>query len=125
MEKEAWGDGWRWRAYDQQHEVLKNLREVAVAWDSNSAVYEGADECPDKTRYGLRPATQQLQTEGHAVDIGAIVRDNAESQNDKTKLAEAAKGWEKHGCQESADAGLIVAVCVAGVDWVEGRCCNS
>ena len=83
---------------------------MAVARDSNSAVYDGADECPDKTRYGLRPATQHLQTEGHAVDIGAIIRNDAESQNDETELAETAKGWEEHGCEESADAGLIVAV---------------
>ncbi len=98
---------------------------MAVAWDSNGAVYEGADECPDETRHGLRPAAHQLQTEGHAVDVGAIVRDNAESQNDETKLAEAAEGREKHGCEEPTDAGLVVAVCVAGVDWVEGRCGNS
>lgn len=98
---------------------------MAIAWDSNSAVYEGGDERPDEARYRLRPATHHLQTEGHAVDIGAIVRDDAESQNDKTKLAEAAKGWEEHGCEESADAGLLVAVCVAGIDRVEGRCCNS
>lgn len=97
---------------------------MAVAWDSNSAVYEGTNKCPDEARHGLRPATQHLQTEGHAVDIGAIVRDNAESKNDETELAEAAEGREKHGCEESADTGLLVAVCVAGVDCVEGRCCN-
>ena len=98
---------------------------MAVAGNSNSAVDQGADECPDETRHGLRPATQQLQAEGQAVDVGAIVRDNAESQDDEAELAEAAEGWEKHCCEESANAGLIVAICVAGVDRVEGRRCNS
>lgn len=40
-------------------------------------------------------------------------------------MAEAAEGWEKHGCEEPADAGLLVAVCVTGVNRVERRCCNS
>ena len=97
---------------------------MAVAWNGDGAVYEGADERPDETRYGLRPATQQLQTEGHAVDIGAVVRDDAKRQNDKTELAETAEGWEEDGCKESADAGLLVAVCVTGIDCVEGRCCD-
>lgn len=98
---------------------------MAVARDGNGAVDEGADECPDETRDRLRPATQQLQTEGQAVDVGAIVRDDAESQDDETELAEAAEGWEEHRCEESADAGLRVALGVAGVDWVEGRRCDS
>ena len=97
---------------------------MAVAWDSNRAVYKGADECPDEARHSLRPATHQLQTESHAVDVGAVVRDNAESEDDKTELTEAAEGWEKHGCEKSADAGLLVAVREAGVDCVEGRCRN-
>ncbi len=97
---------------------------MAVSWNGDGAVDERADEGPDETRHGLRPATQQLQTKGQAVDIGAVVRDDAESENDKTELAEAAEGWEKHGCEEPADAGCRVAVCVAGVDGVVDRCCN-
>lgn len=72
--REGRGEG---RTYDQEHEILKNLLEVAVAWDSDGAVHEGADEGPDEARHGLRPATQHLQTEGHAVDVGAVVRDDA------------------------------------------------
>ena len=87
----------------------------------NSAVDEGADECPDETRDGLRPATEQLQAKGHAVDVWAIVRDDAEGQDDEAELAEAAEGRKQHGGEEPADTGLIIAVCVAGVEGVEGR----
>ena len=97
---------------------------MAVARDGDGAVDEGADKGPDESRDRLRPATEQLQTEGQAVDVGAIVRNDAERQDDETELAEAAERREKHGGQESADAGLFVPVCVAGVDWVEGRGCD-
>lgn len=83
---------------------------MAVAWDGDGAVHKSADEGPDETRDGLGPTTQQLQTEGQAVDIGAVVRDDTEGQNDKTELAKAAEGWEQYGGEEAADAGLGVAV---------------
>ena len=51
---------------------------MAVAWDGDGAVDEGADEGPDESGYRLRPATKQLQAEGQAVDVGAIVRYDAE-----------------------------------------------
>ena len=92
---------------------------MTVARNGNGAVHEGADEGPDEPRDGLRPAPQQLQTKGHAVDVGAIVRDDAEGQNDEAKLPEAAQGREQHGGEESADAGLVVAVGEGGV--VDGR----
>ena len=94
---------------------------MAVAWDGDGAVHEGADEGPDEARDGLRPAAEQLQAEGHAVDVGAIVRDDAEGQDDEAELAEAAQGREEHGGEEPADAGLLVAVRVASVDGVGNR----
>ena len=97
---------------------------MAVAWDGDGAVDHRADEGPDEAWYGLRPAAEQLQAEGHAVDVGAIVRDDAEGQDDEAELAEAAEGREEHGRGKAADAGLFVANCVAGVDWVERRRCD-
>ena len=91
---------------------------MAVAWDGDGAVHERADEGPDEARDGLRPAAEQLQAERHAVDVGTVVRDDAEGQDDEAELAEAAEGWEEHGGEEPADAGLLVAVGVAGVDGV-------
>ena len=111
-------------AYDQEHEILEHLLEMAVAWNGNGAVDEGADKGPDEARDGLGPAPQQLQAEGHAVDVGAVVGDDAEGQDDETELAEAAQGREQDGREEAADAGLAVAVRVARVDRVEGGGCH-
>ena len=97
---------------------------MAVARDGNGAVHQRADERPNEPRHRLRPTTHQLQTERHAVDVGAIVRDDAEGQNHEAELPEAAEGREQHGREESADAGLFVAVGVAFVDGVEGRGCD-
>ena len=96
--------------YDEQHEVFQNGLKMAVAWDSNSAVDEGTDESPDESRNGLRVVCHELQTESQAIDIGAIVCDDAESENDEAELTEAAERGEEHGCEEAADAGLVVAV---------------
>ena len=97
---------------------------MTVARDGDGAVHQSADERPNETRHGLRPATHQLQTERHAVDIGAIVRHDAEGQNHEAELPEAAEWREQHGGEKPADAGLLVAVGVAFVDWVEGRGCD-
>ena len=97
---------------------------MAVAWDGDGAVDEGADKGPDEARHGLRPAAEELQAEGHAVDVGAVVRDDAEGQDDKAELAEAAERGEEHGREEPADARLAVAVREAGVDRIEGRRCD-
>ena len=94
---------------------------MAVARYSNGAVNECGDERPDEPRHGLRPATQHLHAERYAIDIGAIVRDDAEGEDDEAELAEAAQGGEQHGGEEPADAGLLVPFCVAGVDGV-GNC---
>ena len=94
---------------------------MAVAGDGDGAVHERADEGPDEAGDGLRPAAEQLQAERDAVDVGAVVRDDAEGQDDEAELSEAAQGREEHGGEEPADAGLLVAVRVAGVDGV-GDC---
>ena len=94
---------------------------MTVARDGNGAVHQRADERPDEPRHGLRPPTHQLQTERHAVDIGAIVRDDAEGQDHEAELPEAAEGREQYGREKPADAGLVVAVGVALVDGIEGR----
>ena len=71
---------------------------MAVAWDGNRAVYEGADECPDEAGHRLGVVCHELQTECQAVDIWAIVCNDAECENDKAEFAKAAKRGEEHGC---------------------------
>ena len=83
---------------------------MAVSWDSDSAIDKGTDKCPDEARNGLRVVCHELQTERQAVDIGAVVCNDAEGEDDEAELTEAAERGEKHGCEEAADAGLVVAV---------------
>ena len=95
---------------------------MRVSWDGNGAVDERADKCPDESRYGLRPSPHNLQAEGQAVDVWAVVRDDAQCQYDQAELAEAAEGRKKDGCQQSTDARFVVSVGVRHVDRIEGRC---
>ena len=107
-------------AYDEQHKVFQHAFEMAVAGDGDGAVDEGADEGPDEAGHGLGPARHQLQAEGYAVDVRAVVGDDAEGEDDEAELAEAAEGWEEHRCEQAADPGRVVAVRVGGVDCVQG-----
>ena len=82
---------------------------MAVAGDGDGAVDEGADEGPDEARHGLRPAAHDLQAEGHAVDVGAVVRDDAQGQHDEAELPEAPQRREQHCGQQAPDPGFFVA----------------
>lgn len=84
--------------YNQQHKVLQNLLEIAIAGNRNRAIDECADKSPDKSRNHLRPASHDLQTECQAVNIGTIIRNDAEREHDQAKGSEASQGWEEHGC---------------------------
>lgn len=85
---------------------------MAVAWDSDGAVDEGADEGPDESWNGLRIVCHELQTECQAVDIRAVVCNDAERENDKAELTEASKRGKEHSCEEATDARRVVAICV-------------
>ena len=71
---------------------------MAVARYSNRAINQRTNECPDESRHGLRIVRHELQAECQAVDIRAIVRDDAEGEDDEAELTEAAQGGEEHGC---------------------------
>ena len=105
---------------DQQHEVLEHVLEVRVARDGDGAVDDRGEERPDEARDRRRPAAEHLQAESHAVDVRAVVRDDAERGDDEAELAEAvARGaavrGEEHGGEHAADAAVVVAVAVGGV----------
>ena len=110
--------------YDEKHEVFEHGFEMAVAWDGDGAVDDRADEGPDEARHGCRPGGEQLQAECQAVDVGAVVGDDAEREDDETEFAKSAEGWEEHGSEESTDPGLRVAVYIGSVGCVEGGSCD-
>ena len=107
--------------YDQEHEVFQNLFEMGVARDGNGAVDEGADKSPDEARDELRPLAHDLQAEGDAVDVRAVVGDDAEREDDEAELAEAAERREQDRGEQAADAAFRVPVRVRRVDRVHGR----
>lgn len=87
---------------------------MVVAGDGDRAIDERADEGPDEPRHRLRPAAHDLQTERYAVDIRAVVRDDAQRQHDEAELAEAAEWREKYRREQASDAGCLVASRVRG-----------
>lgn len=92
------GEGGGEVAYNKQHEIFQHGLEMAVARYSNRAINQRANESPDESRHGLRIVRHELQTECQAVDVRAIVRDDAEGEDDEAELTEAAQGGEEHGC---------------------------
>ena len=95
---------------------------MIVAWDGNGAVDEGADESPDKAGNSLRVFCQELQTKGQAVDIGAVVGNNAEREDNKAELAEATQGGKQHCCEKATNTRVVVAIGVGCI--VYGCGCN-
>ena len=65
-------------AHNKQHEVFQDALEVRVSWNGNRTIHQCSNERPDKTWHGLCPSAHHLQTECQAVNVRAIVRDNAE-----------------------------------------------
>ena len=79
---------------------------MGVPRDGDGAVDDGADESPDEAGDDGRPSAHHLQGEGDAVDVGAVVADNAQSEDDEAELAEAAER-RKHVGKEDADVGVV------------------
>ena len=108
---------------DQQHEILQDRLEVAVAWDSDRAVNDRADEGPDETGNALGDARKELQGQRDGVDIRAVVGNDGEGEDDEAELSKAAKGWDEHSSEEATDAGgLIAGVVGVGLVQRDGRC---
>ena len=61
---------------------------MAVTRNSYGTVDQGTDEGPDEAWHSLRPMGHDLEAEGDAVDIGAIVGDDRKGENDEAEFAE-------------------------------------
>lgn len=75
---------------DEVHEVLEHVLEVGVSGDGDGDVDCGADGGPDEAGHGLGPAAENLQGQADGVDVGAVVGDDGEGEDDEAELAEAA-----------------------------------
>jgi len=95
---------------DDQHEVLEHALEVGVARDGDGAVDERGDKGPDEARDVLGVVGEDLHAEADAVDVGAVVADDGQRDDDQAELAEGAERRE-YLRQQAAD----------GVVGVRGR----
>lgn len=87
---------------------------MTVTGDGDGAVDHGADERPQETRHLLGVVGEDLETEGQTVDVGAVVPDDAEGEDDQTELAESTQWGNEDLMQEPTD----------GVGFVSGRKCR-
>ena len=85
------------RPYNNQHEIFQYALKMAISGDSNGAIHQCPHKGPYESRHRLRPSPQDLQAQPNAVDVGAIVRNDAESQYDEAELAKASQWREEHG----------------------------
>lgn len=95
---------------DQQHEVLENRLKVPVARNGNSAVNESSDESPDEARNSLRDLGEELEGERDRVDVGAVVCNNGESEDNEAELTELSQRWYNDCREKTADSRCVVAV---------------
>ena len=109
------------RLTDKVHEVLKHLFEMRVARNRNRDIDSRAHGGPDEARHALCPApAQDLDGQADRVDVGAVVGDDAQCENDQAELAEATEGPEEDGAEKTSSARGCVAVCVLVLAAVEG-----
>lgn len=106
---------------NEVHEVLEDGLEVGVAGDGDGEGDAGGEESPNETGHALRVAAQDLQGQGDGVDVGAVVGDNGESQNDQAELAETTQRLED-GTDQTAVTGFGITKGVLVVSIVEGGC---
>lgn len=76
---------------------------MVVSGNGDGDVDAGAEEDPDKAGYALGSLGQDLEGEGDGVDVGAVVCDDGERQDDDAELAKAAEGGDQDGGQQTTD----------------------
>ena len=97
---------------------------MGVSRNGNGAINDRADECPDEPGDHLAIRSHDLQTERQAVDIGAIIRNDAQRQDDEAKVTEAAKRRLQHCAQQAANVRSFIPSAVSWV-WARGGSRNS
>ena len=83
-------------AYNQQHEVFQDAFKMAVAWNGDGAVDDRADKRPDEAGDHLAVGCHDLQTECQAVDVGAVVRNDAQREYHEAKISKTAQRSLQH-----------------------------
>ena len=94
---------------------------MRVSGDGDGDVHARRDGGPHEAGHALGPPAHDLHGEGDGVDVGTVVCDDAEGEDDEAEFAEAAERGEEYGGEQPARAGRRVAVHVAVVAVVERR----
>lgn len=93
---------------------------MRVSRNGDCDVDTGTYSSPDEPRHTLRPlSAQDLDCQTDGVDVGAVVGDNTQSQNDEAEFAKATKRSKKYSAEETSRSGSLVAICVLVVAVVQ------
>ena len=92
---------------------------MRVTRDGNGNVDTSANKGPDETRNVLSPVRKDLHSEGHGVDVRAVIRNDREGKNDQAELAKGAKVRDKNRRQKATGAGGRVTSLIDVVATVE------
>lgn len=104
---------------DEVHEIVQDLLEVRVSGDGDADVDAGGDEGPDEARDARGFAGEDLRGQADAVDVGDVVGDDGQGEDDHAELAKGSQ-VDEDGADEAAGAGCVVAGLVAVVAAVDG-----
>ena len=70
--------------------------------DREHDIDDGSDDRDEGPRDGLKPGVESLRGESERVHVWDVVRDDSESENDETELAEATS-WIESRAEEPTD----------------------
>ena len=87
--------------YNQQHEIGQDRGEVRVSWNGNGNVDQSANESPDESGNTLSPSSKDLQGERDGVNVGAVVGNDGQCENDQAELSEFTQRSEEHLAKEA------------------------
>lgn len=67
---------------------------MRISWDGDRDIDAGSDKCPEESGNALCVVRENLKREGQGVDVGAVVSDDREREDDQAELAKLAQMWD-------------------------------
>ena len=105
---------------NEVHKVLENSLKVRVAGNGDCDIHTSRNTSPDEAGNTLRPPSEHLHRQGHGVDVGTVVRNDGQSQDDEAEFTKRSKRREEHCCEQPTSAGGVVPVLIP-IDAVVDR----
>ena len=95
---------------------------MAVTGNGNGTIKEGSNKGPHEAGNALGNASKELEGERDGVDVGAVIGDDGQCEDDKAELSESAQGRDDNGSEKSTDARGMVSVYVDIVTLIGSHC---